>query len=89
MICVDVSIKLGVTSGWKTPVNLSLPNKMNTPIILNSDILQKLLHYYQQEHPNTKHYSHICMWWHSWLRHCATRQKVAGSIPEGAIGIFH
>ena len=21
--------------------------------------------------------------WRSWLRHCATRQKVAGSIPEG------
>jgi len=25
----------------------------------------------------------------SWLRHCATRRKVAGSIPDGAIGIFH
>ena len=27
--------------------------------------------------------------WHSWLRHCATRRKVAGSIPDGVIGIFH
>ena len=27
--------------------------------------------------------------WHSWLRHCATRQKVAGSIPDGVTGIFH
>ena len=27
--------------------------------------------------------------WHSWLRHCATSQKVAGSIPDGVIGIFH
>ena len=25
----------------------------------------------------------------SWLRHCATNQKVAGSIPDGVIGIFH
>ena len=25
----------------------------------------------------------------SWLRHCATSQKVAGSIPDGVIGIFH
>ena len=25
----------------------------------------------------------------SWLRRCATRQKVAGSIPDGVIGIFH
>jgi hypothetical protein len=24
-------------------------------------------------------------WWHSWLRHCATSQKVAGSIPDGVI----
>jgi hypothetical protein len=24
-----------------------------------------------------------------WLRYCATNQKVAGSIPNGVIGIFH
>jgi len=24
----------------------------------------------------------------SWLRHCATNPKVAGSIPDGVIGIF-
>jgi len=27
--------------------------------------------------------------WHSWLRHCATSRKVAGSIPDDVIGIFH
>jgi hypothetical protein len=27
--------------------------------------------------------------WRSWLRHCATSQKVAGSIPDYVIGIFH
>jgi len=27
-------------------------------------------------------------WWHSWLRHCATSRKVAGSTPYGVIGIF-
>ena len=26
--------------------------------------------------------------WRSWLRHCATSRKAAGSIPEGVIGIF-
>jgi hypothetical protein len=26
--------------------------------------------------------------WRIWLRHCATRWKVAGSIPDGVIGIF-
>ena len=25
----------------------------------------------------------------TWLRHCDTSRKVAGSIPDGAIGIFH
>jgi len=27
--------------------------------------------------------------WLSWLRHCATSRKVAGSIPDGVIRIFH
>ena len=25
----------------------------------------------------------------SWLRHCATSRKEAGSFPDGVIGIFH
>jgi len=29
------------------------------------------------------------MWWCSWLRHCATSRKVAGSIPDGVTGILH
>jgi hypothetical protein len=28
-------------------------------------------------------------WWRSWLRYCATSRKVAGSIPDGVIGIFY
>jgi hypothetical protein len=24
-----------------------------------------------------------------WLRHCVTKRNVAGSIPDGVIGIFH
>jgi len=27
--------------------------------------------------------------WRSWLRHCATNRKVAGSIPDVVVGIFH
>ena len=27
--------------------------------------------------------------WRSWLRHCTTSRKVAGSIPDGVTGIFH
>jgi hypothetical protein len=26
--------------------------------------------------------------WRSWLRHCATSRKVAGSVPDGVTGIF-
>ena len=29
------------------------------------------------------------LYWRSWLRHCATSRKVAVSIPDGVIGIFH
>jgi hypothetical protein len=29
------------------------------------------------------------MQWRSWLRHCATSWKVAGSIPNGVTGFFH
>ena len=28
-------------------------------------------------------------WQCIWLRHCATSQKVTGSVPDGVIGIFH
>ena len=28
-------------------------------------------------------------WWRSWLRHCATSRKAAGSILEDVAGIFH
>jgi len=27
--------------------------------------------------------------WRSWFRHCATSRKVAASIPDGVIKIFH
>jgi hypothetical protein len=27
--------------------------------------------------------------WRSWLRHCTTSRKVASSIPNGVIRIFH
>jgi len=43
---------------------------------------------------NSARYYHICIqvWgtqWRSWLRHCATSQKVAGSTPDGVTGFFH
>ena len=43
---------------------------------------------YQQN--NELHLTPIYMGtrWSSWLRHCATSGKVAGSIPDGVIGNF-
>jgi hypothetical protein len=34
-------------------------------------------------------YSLLPVFWGSWLRYCATSRKVAGSIPDDVIGIFH
>ena len=34
-------------------------------------------------------YGRARCWCRSWLRHYATSWKVAGSIPDGIIGIFH
>jgi hypothetical protein len=36
----------------------------------------------------TEYMSFCCTPWRSWLRHCATSRKVAGSIPDGVTGIF-
>ena len=35
------------------------------------------------------HYIRIYTQWRSWLRHCGTSRKVAGSFPDGIIGNFH
>ena len=35
------------------------------------------------------HFIAHSFWWRSWLRHCATSRKVAGSIPDGVSVIFH
>ncbi len=39
-------------------------------------------------HTSTKRRGHLSTA-RSWLKHCATSRKVAGSIPNGVIGIFH
>ena len=37
--------------------------------------------------PGTSHF--LGTWWRNRLRHCATRRKVAGSIPDGVNRIFY
>jgi hypothetical protein len=36
-----------------------------------------------------KPYNKWGTWWRIWLKHCSTSRKVAGSIPDGVILIFH
>jgi len=54
-------------------------------ILLNVLINVNLLNNYTVLH----HRLGARCWWRSWLRHCATSRKVAGSIPDGVIRIFH
>jgi hypothetical protein len=51
---------------------------------LNSDFIRKLLLNIIRCCPPQS-----CTRWRSWLRHCATSRKVAGSIPHGVTAIFH
>jgi len=50
--------------------------------------------WHTQTHTHTHIYIYIYIYiwgtrWRIWLRHCATSREVAGSIPDGVIGIFH
>jgi len=48
-----------------------------------------LLRSFYNNNTDTKKLWEARCWWRSWLRHCATSRKVAGSIPDGVTGIFH
>ena len=76
-------------------MNYSSFGVKNSPFILKFSIfvLPELLHLILEA---------FCFWviwrstchpwgtrWRSWLRHCATSRKVAGSIPDAVTGIFH
>jgi hypothetical protein len=43
--------------------------------------------------PSSGYMQYTSLWWRTamaqWLRYCATNRKVAGTIPDGVIGIFH
>ena len=68
------------------------PKYLQSHTILQCVIIQKQ----QPESIQSKHNNYTCPWIittlylcdHYW-RHCATSQKVGGSIPDGVIGIFH
>ena len=50
--------------------------------------IHRQAHYYYYYYFIHTYKQYGCTRWCSWLRHCATNQKVAGSIPDSIIGIF-
>ena len=57
-------------------------NKMHT-------FLNNLFHLIYRQHVSNKYRRKEGTAVAQWLRCCATNRKVAGSIPDGVIGIFH
>jgi hypothetical protein len=72
------------------PSHFLLGPNLNTTLLLTHSLCSSL-----KVRDQNKHRISICYlytWGHAvaqWLRHCATNRKVAGSIPDGVIGIFH
>jgi hypothetical protein len=74
--CITVGISVRIGTSWHTWIQSLCQifcRFWNVPIFTLASVLG----------------SDRGMWWCSWLRHCATRKKVAGSIPDCVTGIFH
>jgi len=68
------------------PSSLEVKNAWNYTAISICAFMTSPKMYYA---PSFRIYFLSLRWrWRSWLRHCATSRKVAGSIPDGLIGIF-
>jgi len=80
---ISWGVKVDGVYGWQ-------PHHLHVPIVMMSGSLNLL-----EPSGPVQAYPRGCFtfpfhtWWHIWLRHCATSRKVAGSIPDCAIGIFH
>ena len=77
---------------WKGGSDVWLKDShwLHIAVTRNSEILNWSVHFLTIMNDNFNVYYFLrAMWWHSWLRHCTTHKKVAGSIPDGVIGIFH
>jgi hypothetical protein len=51
--------------------------------------IKDFLYVYSRRHSQWFAAKNQMLRWRSWLRHCATNLKVAGSIPDGVSGFFH
>jgi len=85
---MKIKLKIIPSDGLVSPVGLNLMTLLPKCEVFNS------LHHKRNIISQTKHYircSYMCKG-HAvaqWLGCCATNRKVAGSIPDGVIGISH
>jgi hypothetical protein len=49
-------MKSGIKNGRRTPINLSLTNKINISALSVLTYYRNFVPHYQQDHPNAKHY---------------------------------
>jgi hypothetical protein len=51
--------EISIINGWKTPIKLCLPNKMNTSSFSVVTYYRNFCPHYQHDHPNAKYHSCI------------------------------
>ena len=85
------SLKLGGAHLGRKDGSVNLHSVLHKKGIINwVTVVSEFIFYTSQLHIYIYIYLYISgTQWRSWLRHCATSQKVAGLIPDGVIGFFH
>ena len=93
LICLSPVLRFIAAKYWCRNIPGVTSERMRPPNVTPLNIWQEILY------PSVRRYTDYLdtllqflgarCWWRSWLRHCATSRKVAGSIPDGVIGIFH
>ena len=92
-IYIYIHIYMGlVLLGTSQPLHLKMETE-RVPETMHLKVIH-VLTLIKNSHNKTKKFTNVTIiYWgtlgRSWLRHCATNRKVAGSIPDGVIGLFH
>ena len=93
---INFSTKADLLEQYSEPIQFKLfpqPTSHNSPFIQTPAFSHGLQRFRDQlsatySHPSLRSNFDLHNRWRSWLRHCATSRKAAGSIPDGIIGIF-
>ena len=87
---IRLSFELHIVANWNER-KYSLPSVkakyFRTPFIRKPVI--RITNHPNRLGPSDKYFRTAIVLLAQWLRCCATNRKVAGSIPDGVIGIFH